>query len=193
MHWGHDEAVFWVNLLSGNEWVIDGEVRDHQCQRHHANIVKYATAATKSKSVAYRADLAATMCLRRTQRRLRPKTPGRGLMVSAFVCESRGFGIPVTAAEWNAVKHIRDEVHAEHDWFDVPTPVAGHPVQIGLVMFAYGCKKVKEDSTNDDSLTSGWWNNAKMAYVRTCIVRHVVVGDGTIVQSLIHSAGRLLS
>jgi hypothetical protein len=47
MHWGHDEAVFWVNLLSGNEWVIDGEVRDHQCQRHHANIVQICNRRNK--------------------------------------------------------------------------------------------------------------------------------------------------
>lgn len=58
MHWGHDEAVFWCNLLSGCEWTVDGE------------------------------------------RKLRPKTLGRGYMVSAFVCEKRGMGLHVTPAEW---------------------------------------------------------------------------------------------
>ena len=54
---------------------------------------------------------------------------------------------------------------ALHDWFDVPTPVPGHARQIGLVLFEYGNNKQKNDSTHDDSLTSGWWNCAKFEYV----------------------------
>ena len=91
--------------------------------------------------------------------------PGRGLMASAFVCEHRGFGIPVTDAEWEKLKGICAEFHDNHGWFDVPTPVPGHARQIGLVLFEYGNHKQKNDSTNDDSLTSGWWNCAKFEYV----------------------------
>ena len=120
-HWGHDEAVFWCNLLSNKEWTIDGE------------------------------------------RQLRPKNPGSGVMVSAFVSEEkeRGFGIHVSNEEWEKLKPIRDKFKRDHAWFDVPKPVEGHRRQIGLVLFEYGSKHTKQDSTNDNDLTSGWWNCAK--------------------------------
>jgi hypothetical protein len=123
IHIGQDEAIYWVNLLSGNEWTIDGE------------------------------------------RRLRPKSNGTGIMASSFVSEDRGLGLPVSDEEWAKVKHIAEEYHRKHNWFNVPEPLAGHRRQIGLVLFEYGSNKTKKDSTQDESLTSGWWNCAKFRYV----------------------------
>jgi hypothetical protein len=99
------------------------------------------------------------------ERRLRPKNAGKGVMVSAFTSEqtARGFGIRVSEDEWrDKIKPIYDKYHQQHDWFVLPTPLPGQQQQIGIVMFDYGSRLTKSDASNDDALTSGWWNNAKM-------------------------------
>jgi hypothetical protein len=138
MHWGHDEAVFWNNLLSECEWTIDG------------------------------------------QRCLRPKNPGRGVMVSAFVCEQRGFGIHVSEDEWKRVLPIYNTFHQQHRWLKVSEPVGdGHTRQLGLLLFDYGGNKIKDDNSGDDDLKSGYWNCAKFGvqcdFINQCF--NVLHGD----------------
>jgi len=96
------------------------------------------------------------------ERALRPKNPGRGVMVSAFVCEQRGFGIHVTNEEWLRLLPIYNKFHQQHPWLKVNEPVAPeYDRQIGLVLFDYGSNKPKEDLGGDPALTTGWWNCAK--------------------------------
>jgi hypothetical protein len=99
------------------------------------------------------------------ERRLRPKNPGRGIMISAVVSEAedRGYGIHVSAAEWEKIKPIYDRYNQAHEWFRVPAAADAEDGrrQIGVCVFEYGGNKTKNDSTNDDALTSGWWNCAK--------------------------------
>lgn len=84
-------------------------------------------------------------------------------MISAFVSESedRGFGIHISAEDWTKIEPIRNKYHELHEWFDVPDPDAEGRRQIGICVFEYGGRKTKNDSTNDDALTSGWWTGAK--------------------------------
>jgi hypothetical protein len=86
-------------------------------------------------------------------------------MISAVVSEAedRGFGIHVSAAEWEKIKPIYDRYNQAHEWFRVPAAADAEDGrrQIGVCVFEYGGNKTKNDSTNDDALTSGWWNCAK--------------------------------
>jgi hypothetical protein len=77
--------------------------------------------------------------------------------------EDRGFGIHVSAAEWEKIKPIYDRYNQAHEWFRVPAAADAEDGrrQIGVCVFEYGGNKTKNDSTNDDALTSGWWNCAK--------------------------------
>lgn len=115
VHIGHDEAVFWCNLLSTREWTIDGN------------------------------------------RQLRPKNPGKGVMVSAMIDEERGFGIPVTDEEWQKIQPIVEEFQREHTWFRIEEPVNGQKRKIGLILFDYG----GANGDRNNALTSGYWTCAK--------------------------------
>jgi len=113
------------------------------------------------------------------ERNLRPKNPGRGIMVSAFVCEKRGFGIHVTKDEWALLEPIFADVVDEHPWFRIPEPSADGDRQIGIVLFDYGSNKPKDDSGEDDDLKTGWWNCAKFRIQCNFVMRcfNALYGD----------------
>ena len=107
------------------------------------------------------------------ERALRPKNPGRGVMVSTFVCEKRGFGIHITNDEWLQVEAIYKQFSEKHKWFKVEEPLTPeHDRQIGLILFDYGNNKPKEDLSEDDALRTGWWNCAKFTvqcdFIKQC-------------------------
>ena len=96
------------------------------------------------------------------ERRLRPKNPGKGVMVSAFVSEEadRGFGIHVSQEEWDKVEPIYNKVKEQHPWFNLPDQLPNGNKQIGVALFFHG-KAHALEGAEDDPTKTGWWNCEK--------------------------------
>ena len=110
-------------------------------------------------------------------------------MASAFVSEELGFGLHVTPAQWQTVKHLAEQCKQEHKWFEVEQPCADGSQQLGLLLFDYG-KKQESGSSDEDS---GWWNNAKFTvhckFVLDCL--EMLYPDKQIVLLLDQSSGHM--
>lgn len=74
---------------------------------------------------------------------LRPKTEGQGIMVSAFQCETRGFGLPLSEADVNKIN--------EHRRINTSLPPIDDTSSAGCVFFRYGNAAGKE----------GYWDGIK--------------------------------
>jgi hypothetical protein len=113
--------------------------------------------------------------------KLRPKTEGMGIMVSAVFDEWRGFGLQLTESEVNLINNVREAAAL----------LAGVPprkkIQVGdspgLIFFQYGNGKGKQ----------GYWDGVK--FQEQCIdfmdVLEILYPDMQILLEVDHSSGHL--
>lgn len=115
------------------------------------------------------------------KRKLRPKSEGQGVMVSAIVDEWRGFGLPMTQDEINLVNDVRErEAARTRSLLRAKIKDGDSP---GLIFFQYGNGRGKE----------GYWDGVKFQEQCTDFmdVIEILYPNMQILLEVDHSSGHL--
>ena len=113
--------------------------------------------------------------------KLRPKSEGQGVMVSAVVDEWRGFGLQITSEETDLVNRIREERSLQSRSAPRAKLIAGESP--GLIFFQYGNGRGKE----------GYWDGIKFQEQCTDMldVIEILYPNTQILLKVDHSSGHL--
>ena len=107
--------------------------------------------------------------------KLRPKSEGQGVMVSALVDEWRGFGLPMTSAEIDLVNNVREREASRTG--STPRAKIKEGESPGLIFFQYGNGRGKE----------GYWEQC----ADFMDVIEILYPDMQILLEVDHSSGHL--